>query len=238
VPLEHGRGVVEVAEQQGVGDEAGLVTADDRALADLLHEAGHVGEHRGLGHHRAHDLDQVLHRRGVEEVDADHPAGMGVGGGDLGDGQRRGVGGQDRVGRDDRLEIAEDRLLGLHRLDHGLDHEVGVGQVLQRGREGDPSEQLGLVGLGHLLALDRPVGGVLEVLAATLQPLVVDLDADDGIAVAGEDLGDAGTHGAESYDADRGEGAGRCRGGFLGRLSHGAHYSMPADDARTMFTDR
>ena len=35
--------------------------------------------------------------------------------------------------------------------------------------------------------------------------VVVDLDRDDLDAVAGEDLDDAGTHGAESDDADLGD---------------------------------
>ena len=40
------------------------------------------------------------------------------------------------------------------------------------------------------------------------EAVVVLLDAHDGVPVAGEHLGDAGTHGAEADDADRGEGAG------------------------------
>ncbi len=87
--LEHRDGVVEVAEQQRVGDEAGLVAADDGVLAELLDQRGHVLEHLRLGDHRADDLDEVLHRRRVEEVDADDPARVGVGGRDLGDAQRR-----------------------------------------------------------------------------------------------------------------------------------------------------
>ena len=51
-------------------------------------------------------------------------------------------------------------------LDDGLDDEVGVVQVLHRGAERDPAEQLGRLLLGELLALDRAAGGVLEVLAA------------------------------------------------------------------------
>ena len=42
--LVHRDRVVEVAEQQGVGDEAGLVAADDRVLADRLDQRLHVGE--------------------------------------------------------------------------------------------------------------------------------------------------------------------------------------------------
>ena len=125
-------------------------------------------------------------------------------------------------GADDRVELAEDRLLGLQRLDDGLDHEVGGGEVLERGRERDPAEQLGLLGLGHLLPLHRAAGRVLEVLPAAGQRVLVLLDPDDRVTVAGEHLGDAGTHGAQADHADRGEGAGLCgRGGGRGR--HAAH---------------
>ena len=34
------------------------------------------------------------------------------------------------VRADDAVQLAEDRLLDLQRLDDGLDHEVGVGEVL------------------------------------------------------------------------------------------------------------
>ena len=54
-----------------------------------------------------------------------------------------------------------------------------------------------------LLALHGAAGGVLEVLRGrAAQRLVVLLDADDGVPVAGEHLGDAGTHGAQADDAD------------------------------------
>ena len=174
----------------------------------------HVGEDVGLGHDRADDLDEVLHGRRVEEVDAHHPAGARVGGGDLGDAERGRVGRQDGVRTDDAVQHPEDRLLDLERLDDGLDHEVGVGEVLHLGRQRDAAEQLVGRLLRHLLALDRPTRGVLEVLASALDGRVADLDPDDRVAVAREHLGDAGAHGAEADDADGGELA-------SSRVSHG-----------------
>ena len=103
------------------------------------------------------------------------------------------------------VERAEDALLDLQLLDDGLDDEVGLRQVGQSRSKRDPAEQLLLLVLGQLAALHRAGGRVLEVLAAALERLVGLLDADDGVAVAGEHLGDAGTHGAEADDADRGE---------------------------------
>ena len=71
------------------------------------------------------------------------------------------------------------------------------------GGERHPVEQLLLLVLGELAALHGAGGGVLEVLAAAGDRLVVDLDADHGVPVAGEHLRDARTHGALSDHADR-----------------------------------
>lgn len=56
-----------------------------------------------------------------------------------------------------------------------------------------------------LAARDGPVGRVLQDALALLDRLVGDLHRDDVDAVAREDLDDAGTHGAESDDANLGE---------------------------------
>ena len=53
-------------------------------------------------------------------------------------------------------------------------------------------------------------------LAAAGRGLLIELDADDGEPVAGEDLGDPGAHRAEADDPDRLEGAGGLSG-FRGR---------------------
>ena len=83
--------------------------------------------------------------------------------------QRGGVGGEDRVGADDPVERAEDRLLDLERLDDGLDDEVGVGEVAAATvvKVIRPSSSA-CSRLGQLLALHRAAGGVLEVLAAAV----------------------------------------------------------------------
>ena len=78
VGLEHPRGLVEVAEEQVVGDEPGAVAEHHRALAERDGQLGDVGDHLRLGDDRAHDLDQLLHRRGVEEVHPDDLAGRSV----------------------------------------------------------------------------------------------------------------------------------------------------------------
>ncbi len=90
-------------------------------------------------------------------------------------------------------------------LDHRLDDQPAVLHVGQVGGEGDPPDQCGLVLLGELPALDRPVRGVLHVLAAALERLVGLLHAHDVVTVAGEHLGDARAHRAQPDHADAGK---------------------------------
>ena len=75
--LVHRGGVVEVAEEQGVGDEAGPVAADDGVLAQPRDQRFDVLDDVRLGDDGPDDLDEALHRRRVEEVHADDPAGVG-----------------------------------------------------------------------------------------------------------------------------------------------------------------
>ena len=81
-------------------------------------------------------------------------------------------------------------------LRNSLDNQLGICQLVHLRRETDPREDLSLLFLCQLAALDRPRGRVLEVTPASLERPVVDLDADDLETVTREDLDDAGTHGA------------------------------------------
>ena len=87
-----------------------------------------------LGDDGADHLDELQHRRRVEEVHADDPLGVAGGDRDLGDRQRRGVGREDRVGADDRVELAEDVLLEVEVLGHRLDDELAVGELVEARR--------------------------------------------------------------------------------------------------------
>jgi hypothetical protein len=80
-------------------------------------------------------LDQPLHGRRVEEVQADHLRGARRGPGDLDDGDRGGVRRQDRVrALDHGVELGEQRRLDVLVLGGGLDDQVPVGQVSKVGR--------------------------------------------------------------------------------------------------------
>jgi hypothetical protein len=197
--------VVEIAEEQLVRDEAGLVPDHHRRLAYSLGDGLDVGDDGGIGDHRANDLDKFQHGRRVEEMHADDPGRMMRRHRDLGHRQRRGIRGQDRCLRDDGVEFGEDLPLQAEVFGDCLDDEVGVLEIGQRGGEGDPIEELFLLIFAEFAALDRAVGGVLQVAAAAGQPVVVLLDTDDAEAAASEDLRDAGTHRSQADHADRRE---------------------------------
>jgi hypothetical protein len=121
---------------------------------------------------------------------------------ELGDREAGGVGREDRVRRADLVQRREDLGLELHPLGDRLDHELGGGQVLQRRAEPDPLEHRVPVRRVQLAAADGAAGGVLEVATPPGDRLLVDLHGGHRQARTGQDLDDAGTHGAEPDDAD------------------------------------
>jgi hypothetical protein len=203
--LEHRDGVVQVAEEQRVGDEAGLVADDDRLLAQPLRERLDVLEDVVGGDDGADDLDELLHRGGVEEVHADDALGVLRRDGDLGDRQGRGVRREDRVGGDHLVDLAEQFLLEVQVLRHGLDDELAGGEVPEVARERDPRVQRVVLLLRHLAAGQRAPGAPPENGLAVLDGRAVDLDRDDVDPVAGEHLHDPRTHRPEPDHTNSGE---------------------------------
>jgi hypothetical protein len=84
--LQHPDGGQQVGHQQRVDHETRPVGRADRCLAEHAGDEG-VGAfcHVLAGKDRRDHLDQLLHRRGVEEVQADHLRGPAGGAGDLDD---------------------------------------------------------------------------------------------------------------------------------------------------------
>ena len=205
VALEHRHRVVEVPEEQRVRDEARLVADDDRLLPDPVGERLDVLEDVVGGDDGPDHLDELLHRRGVEEVHADDSLGVARGDRDLGDGQRRGVRREDRVGRDDLVDPAEQLALEVQVLGHGLDDELAVGEVVEVRRERHPAVEGVVLLLRHLPAGQRATRGAGQHLLAVLDTLGVDLDGDHVDPVAGEHLHDARAHRPESDHTHTGE---------------------------------
>ncbi|MCY1366167.1 hypothetical protein D9M69_530480 [compost metagenome] len=157
-----------------------------------------------------YDLYQGHQRRRVEEVHADHPAGMLEAGSQAGDGQGRGIAGEDAVGAAQLFELAQQATLDLQVLDDGFDHQAGIGQGLdglhrlQAGDDGGAGfgGEFVLLHQAAELAVDAVDG-----LGGRAGAVVIELDRMAGL---GGDLSDAGTHGA---GADHGDGGGSVEGG-------------------------
>ena len=194
--------------QDPVDDEAGHLAADDRLLLDRLGEV--VGDRGGLrgGVLAGDHLDQRHHRGGVEEVEADDLVGSQCRLSHLGDRERGGVGGEDRVAGGGGVELAEDGLLDLHLLRHRLDHEVDVAELLVARGAGDQAHHLGEAGIGlplrQLLLLDQagelPLGDRARLLDRGVDELLVDVLDDDWDIGRGDRLRDLAAHGAAADD--------------------------------------
>ena len=149
VGLEHRDGVVQIAEEQRVGDEAGPVVDRDVDLAEPGAERLDVVDDVGRGDDGLDDLDQLHDRRRVEEVHADDLVGPVRGDRDLGDRQRRRVGRQDRLRLADLVQLGEDLLLQVEMLGHGLDDQVDARcSAASPTANVDPAEQRVAVLLG------------------------------------------------------------------------------------------
>src|SRR4051794_19458102 len=194
--------------QDAVDDEAGDLTAADRRLADRLREVGRGLERVLRRRVPRNHLDQAHHRRGPEEVEADHLLRTQRGVADLGDREARRVGREDRVPGGGGIQVGEDLLLDVHSFRDRLDDEVDIAELVVGGRSGDAPQDRGdlLVGLllGDLLLLDLRSGLDLRYLFGLLQALVdellVDVLEDYGNAGRADDLGDLATHRAGSDD--------------------------------------
>ena len=114
--------------QQPVDHERRRVLDQHARLAQRLADGERGGQRGVVGPLGPHDLQQRHHRDRVEEVEPDHPLGVRQVGRHRGDRQRRGVGGQHALGRDDLLQLGPDLLLDAEVLEDRLDHEVGVGE--------------------------------------------------------------------------------------------------------------
>ncbi len=163
VGLEADDGFVNVRHQDTVGKEAGGVGRDGGNLAHLLAELDGSVESLLAGLETADDLDTLLDGDGVHEVGGDDAGrGRGVGrigrggSGNLGDGDGRGVGGKNGVGRAHLGEVGEDVKLELGDLGDSLDDKVDGGQVLDLGRTGQKGANL-----GSLILCDSFLGDIL-----------------------------------------------------------------------------
>ena len=135
--------------EDAVDDEGGGVADEYAALAQRLgHRAGR-GERHVVGRVGSHQLDQRHQRDRIEEVHADEPLGMAEPRAHLRHRERRRVGGEDAVRRDDALDGREDVLLHRQLLEHRFEHEVAIVESVPARRARD---ECGVLGLGGRVA--------------------------------------------------------------------------------------
>ena len=200
--LVHAHAGHEVGDEQHVDDEARAVLGADRVLAELAREGLGALDHGGVGVERDHHLDQLHHRHGREEVQAEHALRVVGPGGELGDRDRGRVRGEDHVLAEPAVKRLEDLPLERRVLDHGLDHELGVAERVRVGRPLDALHERGRLLVGQLAAADRPRNRGLDSPARALERRrvgLVQLDLDTG---ASGGLSDARTHEARADDGD------------------------------------
>ncbi len=197
----------QVGHQEGVDHEAGAVGRLDGLFPQLLGQAAGAPHGFRAGGESGNELDEPLYGHGVEEVHPDDLRGSLGDDGEIDDGDRGGVGGQDRRGVLDRLvQGAQDVGLDVAVLGDGLDDELTVGHVAEVMREGEPGEGLLPLLLAELAAPYASVQGRGEPAAACRERVRRGLGHTDVDAAEGGDFGDAGAHEAAAHDAEPGDG--------------------------------
>ena len=135
--------------------------------------------------------------------------------GDLVDIEIGGVARHDRARLADAVELREDLLLHLHQFEHRLDHEIAIGQIIERKARRDQRHAF----FDILHGKPPAFGGVLVVLADGGEPaikrILLRLDDGDGDAGIEEVHRNAAAHGPGADHADAGDFAG---GGVLGDI--------------------
>ena len=201
---EHLVALADVGEHAAVGEEAAGIVDDDAGLLDRPHVVEGGGDGAVAGLVAADDLHEqhLLHRR--EEVDADELLGPLRSLGEARDRQGRGVGGEDRVLRQRRLDLCDHLGLHLRVLEHRLDDEVAVRERGIVRRRGDAGEQGVAVGGLGLAAVDLARDELVAMRLAGVGRLLVAVDQDDRHPGLRCDVGDARAHEAGADHADLG----------------------------------
>ena len=195
--------VVQVGDQEAVHDEAGFVARLDAGLAEHVGAVGPDERHRRVaGGDRGRQLEELHHRRRVEEVHPHDLGGSAARHGELDDGDRGGVGGEHDLIAGHLAEAREDLELGVESLGGGLDHEVDVGQRPEIDRTVDAAqERLGLQGL-ELAAFDRLADRSLDRRSTRFHQVGRAFDEGDVGARARRHLHDARAHEPAAHDPD------------------------------------
>ncbi len=178
-----------------VDDESGRVGRDHRRLAELTRQQGDRVSHGGVRRRSGNDFHQRHQRHGIEEMHADHPFRPHRGARDLCDRQGARVRRQYGRMRGSRVQPFERLPLELEVLGNRLDHQVGVGQVLEsRHRSNAGHGDRGVIG-ADLLLLCLAVEEAADALACSLRGALDRVVNEHREPRFGHDLRDPRAHG-------------------------------------------
>ena len=149
------------------------------------------------------DLDQRHQRRRVEEVHADDALRPRRRRGDLGHREGRRIGGEDRVGAADPVQVREERALRLDLLDDRLDDEVAPRERVEIGGRRETTDRRIALVLRHLALLDLAAEELPDARGSCGAEIGCDLAPDRLVAGFDGELGDPGSHRPETDHADR-----------------------------------
>ncbi|MPM82739.1 hypothetical protein SDC9_129801 [bioreactor metagenome] len=171
-------------------------------LADVLGHLQHGGDHVGRGGVGAHDLQQLHHVGGTEEMQAHHVLRAMRDRGDLVDVQARRVGGKDRTGLGDLVELSEQIVLDRHVFECRFDHQIHISELLHVGGAVNALHTCLHFCRGELALADGGVVVALNGGKALLQIGVGNFHQRNGIARVGKRHGNATPHGPRADHAD------------------------------------
>ena len=166
-----------------------------------------LGNGHGSGFHfvrgllATNDFQQFHDVGRAEEMQANHVFRALGGRGDFVNVQGGGVGGQNRTGLTDVVELLEDALLDVHVLEHGLNDQIHILErvVIQSG--GNQSHPLFNLLLGHATFLGSTFIVATDDAKALVQSFLLHFGNDNGDAHVGEVHGNTATHGARTNNA-------------------------------------
>ncbi|AUX37149.1 uncharacterized protein SOCE836_093710 [Sorangium cellulosum] len=184
--------------------EAGRVVHHDRRLAQAPRHRERRRHRRLLGLEPPHHLEQLHHRRRVEEVKADRARPRPETAAELRDAQARRVRREQRPRRRRRLRPAEHLHLEVHLLGHRLDHEIGVRRRAREIRRRDEHpDHLAARLVEHLALLHEAIGRALDVLDRRADARGVDVVEARHVAGDRRDLRDPLAHRARAEHEHR-----------------------------------
>ena len=149
--------------RHAVHNESWRVLRDGRLLAPVSHQDRHLLGETVPSLQGRHNLHEGQERGGVKKVQTEEAGGVGQSGRQPGDGQARGVRGQDGGLPHNGLQRGEDRLLHLFLLHNGLDDQSarGTGRHLRRGV--NPGQDVIGFGSGKPPFLDEPLEDPVQI---------------------------------------------------------------------------